>query len=307
MNLLLGRLLPVVLVFILGSLWGLHFSLIKIASESDLPPPLITAVITFGVSLVYIAVAIGRRRYPAFSRGPLGFYALCALLGYVLPIFVELFVARHMAAGLLTLVVSTTPLFTLVIALTTKTENVSPKRISGVAVGAVAAAMILVPRALGSSSAVFEWALLAFAVPLSYGIFHNYAATAWPEGLDTWQVGCGQMVMALVMMLPLYLLFSDRGLPDLSHWRQVHWAIAAMIVFAVAEVYLYFTIIRMAGAVVVSLSNFITIAAGVVWGMLIFNEQPSWWDWICVAILMLSLALVVDYRKTTATQPPSET
>lgn len=297
MNPLLGRLLPVVLVFILGSLWGLHFSLIKIASESDLPPPLITTVITFGVSLVYLAISIGRRRYPAFSRGPLGFYALCAFLGYVLPIFVELFVARHMAAGLLTLVVSTTPVFTLIIALTVKTERVSSRRILGVAVGAAAAAMILVPRAFGAGSAVFEWALLAFTVPVSYGTFHNYAARAWPAGLDTWQVGCGQMVMAMLMMAPLYLFFSDPLAPDLSHWRQVHWAIAAMIVFAVAEVYLYFTIIRIAGAVVVSLSNFITIAAGVVWGMLIFNEQPSWWDWICVAILMFSLALVVEYRK----------
>ncbi|MEX1032856.1 MAG: EamA family transporter, partial [Cellvibrionaceae bacterium] len=120
---------------------------------------------------------------------------------------------------------------------------------------------------------------------------------AWPEGLDTWQVGCGQMAMALAMMVPLYLLFSDSLTPDFSHWRQVHWAIIAMIVFAVMEVYLYFTIIRMAGAVVVSLSNFITIAAGVVWGMLIFNEQPGWWDWICVAILMLSLGLVIELRR----------
>lgn len=293
----LRRLLPVFLVFILGSLWGLHFSLIKIASESDLPPPLITVITTLGVSLVYIFVSIGRGRYPVIARAPLSFYALCAFLGYVLPIFVELFVARHMDAGLLTLVVSTTPIFTLLIALQSKTERVSPKRIAGVALGACAAAMILLPRAFVSTSAVLVWVLLAFAVPVSYGIFHNYAAKAWPVGLDAWQVGCGQMVMALAMMLPLYLLFSDPLTPDFTHWRQVHWAIAAMILFAVIEVYLYFTIIRMAGAVVVSLSNFITIAAGVIWGMLIFGEQPSWWDWLCVAILMLSLGLVIEYRK----------
>ncbi|MGQ9424770.1 DMT family transporter [Gilvimarinus sp. F26214L] len=291
------RLLPVILVFILGSLWGLHFSLIKIASESDLPPPLITVVTTLGVSLVYILIGLSRGRYPVFAPAPVVFYASCALLGYVLPIFVELFVARHMAAGLLTLIVSTTPVFTLVMALTAKTEPVSPKRMLGVAVGAGAAAMILLPRAFGTASAGFSWVALAFIVPLSYGIFHNYVARAWPEGMDTWQVGAGQMVAALVMMLPLYLLFADPLTPDFSSWRQVHWAIAAMIVFAVAEVYLYFTIIRMAGAVVVSLSNFITIAAGVIWGMLIFNEQPTAWDWICVAILMLSLGLVIEYRK----------
>jgi drug/metabolite transporter (DMT)-like permease len=295
-NSTLPRLLPVILVFILGSLWGLHFSLIKICSESDLPPPLITVVTTLGVSLVYVVISIGRGRYPVIARAPLRFYALCALLGYVLPIFIELFVARHMDAGLLTLIVSTTPVFTLLIALGAKTERVSPRRIGGVAVGAVAAAMILLPHAFTAGSAVLSGVLLAFVVPVSFGIFHNYAAKAWPKGLDTWQVSSGQMGMALAMMLPLYLLFSDPLLPDLGNWRQVHWAIAAMILFAVAEVYLYFTIIRMAGAVVVSLSNFVTIAAGVIWGMLIFSEQPGWWNWVCVAILMLSLGLVIEVR-----------
>lgn len=295
-----GRLLPVFLVFVLGSLWGLHFSLIKICSESDLPPPLITVFTTLGVSAVYIGVALARGRYPTFARAPLGFYVLCALLGYVLPIFVELFVARHMAAGLLTLIVSTTPIFTLGIALMSNTEAVSPKRILGVAVGAAAAAMILLPRTLGGTVAAAGWVVLAFVVPVSYGIFHNYVARAWPAGLDTWQVGCGQMVMALAIMLPLYLGFSDPLMPDLTNWRQVHWAIAAMIAFAVVEVYLYFTIIRIAGAVVVSLSNFITIAAGVVWGMLIFNERPGWWDWTCVAILMISLILVIEFRRGVA-------
>lgn len=297
MNSVLARVLPVILVFILGSLWGLHFSLIKIASESELSPPLITVITTLGVSVVYMGIGVGRGRFPVIARAPLSFYALCALLGYVLPIFVELFVARHMDAGLLTLVVSTTPIFTLLIALATKTERVSPRRSLGVAVGAGAAALILLPRAFTSTSAVIGWALLAFTVPVSYGIFHNYVAKSWPEGMDTWQVGCGQMVVALAMMLPLYLLFAEPLTPDFTYWRRVHWAIAAMVVFAVAEVYLYFTIIRMAGAVVVSLSNFITIAAGVIWGMLIFDEQPGWWDWTCVALLMLSLGLVIEYRK----------
>jgi len=291
-----SRLLPVLLVFVLGSLWGLHFSLIKIASESEMTPPLVTVLTTLGVSLIYIAISLGRRRFPRLAPAALRFYACCALLGYVLPIFIELFVARHMAAGLLTLIVSTTPVFTLVIALLSRTEPVSPRRMLGVAVGAAAAAMILLPRAM-ASAAVLSWVLLAFLVPLGYGIFHNYVAHAWPAGQDTWQVGAGQMIMALAMMLPLYLIFADPLRPDFSQWQQVHWAIAAMIVFAVMEVWLYFTIIRIAGAVVVSLSNFITIAAGVIWGMLIFGEQPGLWDWICVAILMLSLVLVVEMRR----------
>src|SRR5690606_6926384 len=123
---------------------------------------------------------------------------------------------------------------------------------------------------------------------------------AWPVGMDTWQVGAGQMTAALLMMLPLYLFFGGSTEPTAELAQSVYWAIVAMVAFAILEVYLYFTIIRMAGAVVVSLSNFVTIAAGVMWGMLIFAEQPGLWDWLCVAVLMLSLAMVVQYRQTGA-------
>lgn len=298
MNSSLQRLLPVFLVFVLGSLWGLHFSLIKIASESGLPPAQVTVMITFGVSGIYLLIGLLRRRLPVFNLGSIRFYLLCALLGYVLPIFVELFVARHMAAGLLTLIVSTTPIFTLVLALMLKTEAVSRGRIVGVAVGAMAAVLILLPQLVGSGSTSSAMIILTFVVPCCYGLFHNYVAKVWPTGMDTWQVGAGQMTAALLMMLPLYLAFAGPSTLQVEPARTVYWAIAAMIVFAVLEVYLYFTIIRMAGAVVVSLSNFVTIAAGVMWGMLIFAEQPGLWDWLCVAVLMLSLAMVIQYRKS---------
>lgn len=291
------RLLPVVLVFVLGSLWGLHFSLIKIVSESGLAAPLVTAVITCGVSVIYLLISLLRRRLPPFTGTAIVFYASCAVLGYVLPIIVELFVARHMAAGLLTLIVSTTPIFTLFLALMLNTEAVSKQRIAGIAVGAVAALLILLPQVTGAGSTPAALIILTVAVPLSYGLFHNYVARAWPTGMDTWQLGAGQMTLALLMMLPLYLAFHGTSVPAVDVGRAAWLAIAAMIVFAVLEVYLYFTIIRMAGAVVVSLSNFVTIAAGVMWGMLIFAEQPGLWDWLCVAVLMLSLAMVIQPAK----------
>lgn len=294
----LQRLLPVILVFVLGSLWGLHFSLIKIASESGLAPAQITVMITFGVSSIYLVIGLLRKRLPVFGPRPVRFYLGCALLGYVLPIFVELFVARHMAAGLLTLIVSTTPIFTLLLALMLKTEAVSRKRIAGVATGAAAAVLILLPQVVGSGPASAAMITLTFVVPLSYGIFHNYVAKAWPAGMDTWQVGAGQMTAALLLMLPLYLVFGSSSESAMRVEPAVYWAIVAMTIFAVLEVFLYFTIIRLAGAVTVSLSNFVTIAAGVMWGMLIFAEEPGLWDWLCVAVLMLSLAMVIQFRKT---------
>jgi len=291
------------LVFLLGCLWGLHFSLIKICSESGLAPAAVTFYTTLGVSALFLIISALRRQLPYFQRKHIIFYALCSVFGYLLAIFIELLVAQYMDAGLLTLIVSTTPLFTLVFALINKTEPVSPRRIAGVGVGCVAMGMILLPQTTISAD-ILGWIGLAFLVPVSYGIYHNYVASRWPADSDTWQVASGEMIVALLLLAPLFATFGEPAQSPLVNgdaaWRSVYWVIMIMVVFAAMEVFLYFTIIKRAGAVVVSLSNFVTIAAGVIWGMIIFGERPGLWSWVSVAVLMIALALVIER------QPPGQ-
>lgn len=291
-----SRTLSVTLVFILGSLWGLHFSLIKICSESGLSALTVLTLSTIGVALAFIVISALRKSLPRCSWHHLGFYFLCALLGYSGPILIELAVAQHMEAGLLTLVVSTTPLITLAIATLLKTERVGRKGLLGVLLGSAAIFMLVIPKLNGSHSISWQILLTTFLVPLCYGIYHNYVARFWPKDSNTWQVASGEMLVALLFVLPIFLYQGGDIFPQ-QHWQNVHWIIVVMVVFAVLEVYLYFEIIRLAGAVTVSLSNFVTIAAGVIWGMLIFAERPSWWQWMCVALLMLALYLVLGNRQ----------
>ena len=98
------------LLVILGSTWGLHFSIIKIASESGLGAEGIAAFTTAGVLLCLALISAGRRKWPSPTKSGLIFFAVCALLGWVLPLLIELTVARHLSAGLLTLIVSTATL-----------------------------------------------------------------------------------------------------------------------------------------------------------------------------------------------------
>ena len=48
------------LLFLLGSIWGLHFSIIKIAAESELAYSGIAAITTFGVFPGLTAIALAR-------------------------------------------------------------------------------------------------------------------------------------------------------------------------------------------------------------------------------------------------------
>lgn len=287
---------PLFLVFVLGSLWGLHFSLIKICSESGLSHFSILTATAAGVALSFGAMSLLRRQLPRISLRHCRFYFLCALLGYVGPILIELVVAKHMAAGILTLIVSTAPIFTLIVAVLIKTDAVGPAGIVGMGLGGIAITTLLVPQVSGIDSIAMRWFALTFLVPIAYGIYHNYVSKDWPADSNVWQVATGEMVVALVMLLPFLIPYAE-PLTVQGGFRAVHWAMLALVMCAVVEVYLSFEIIRLSSAVTVSLSNFVTIAAGVVWGMLFFGERPGVWDWTCVAVLMFALHLVIKSRQ----------
>lgn len=91
-------------------------------------------------------------------------------------------------------------------------------------------------------------------------------------------------------MVPVYLVSDGATLPRLS-WTGAEWAILLMILFSTVEIYLYFEIVRLSGAVFVSQASFITVPTGVLWGMILFGEQHD--SWILFSVLLLALSLIL--------------
>jgi drug/metabolite transporter (DMT)-like permease len=105
-------------------------------------------------------------------------------------------------ASVLTLVVSSTPLFTVALAIAFRSDTVSLSRVLGIVFGTLSTALILVPAALGITDIPVFWILVAFIVPLSYSADHVYITRAWPQGSDSYQRGCGEALLALAMLAP---------------------------------------------------------------------------------------------------------
>lgn len=288
--------LPLFYLVILGTSWGLHFSFIKLAAESGLSYSGIAAVTTAGVAILTLLISALRRRMPRFDMQHLRFYFVAALLGYVAPFLIELHSSVHMPASVLTLVVSSSPLFTVLIAMLFRSDTITMRGLTGIIVGTLSAALILVPSAIGLTGIPVFWILVAFLVPLIYAADHNFIAKLWPAGSDSYQLGCGESLVALAMLLPLYLwqgVIVDLDVP----FGSGHIAIIVMVGFALIEIFLYFEIIRLAGPIFVSQTNFITVAAGVLWAMYIFGERPSQWLWLSAALLALALYIITTDKK----------
>ena len=290
-------LLPLALLIILGLSWGLHFPIIKFAARSGLPYSGIAAAIICGVALALLAINVVRRRLPEFRRRHLRFYLVCAILGYLVPYFLSLFAVGRIDAGMLTLITSTSPILTLCLATIVGAERMTRARVTGIGLGLASVLFLVVPQFGGMDSVTLTAIAVAFGVPASYSSYHVYLSKRWPPGSDSFQVAGGEAVVALCLMVPVFLATGGSGILHMQ-WTAGHWAILALVAITTVDCYLYFEIVRLAGPVFVSQANFITVVAGVLWGMLLHGERPGEWLWVSLVLLVGSLFMLMRGRRT---------
>jgi drug/metabolite transporter (DMT)-like permease len=286
---------PLVLLIFLGSSWGLYFSLLKIAVLSGISYIGILTLTTVGVGIGMIAIALLRGRKPEFKPNHIIFYLVCALSGYMLPMIAEILVIAHMPAGVLTLIVSIAPLATLLLARVMKTDVINLPRISGILLGAFAVFAVLLPDAHSSEAVAWQWLLIALVVPVSYATHHNFTARYWPDGSDSYQVACGEAIVASLLLIG-FSLFNWQ-LQDLQSWNQGHNAILIMAVISLVDIYIYFELIRLQGPIYTSHANYFMVVSGVLWGMVMFAERPSPLMWFSALLLIVSLYLISSGNK----------
>lgn len=286
---------PIIYLVFLGSSWGLYFSMLKVAALSGISYVGIITLTTLGVAVGMTTIALLRRRKPKFSPRHHLFYLVCALTGYLLPMIVELLVIAHMPAGVLTLIVSMSPLATLMVAWIMRTDTINLSRITGILVGAFAVFAILLPDTHINEAVAWYWMLLTLIVPVSYAIHHNYASRYWPTCSDSYQVACGEAIYAGLAMA-IFAMFHWQW-QDVQSWNQGHSAILFMATIALIDIYIYFELIRLKGPIYTSHANYFMVISGVIWGMVIFAERPSPLMWISALLLVTSLYLV-GRRKT---------
>jgi drug/metabolite transporter (DMT)-like permease len=65
-----------------------------------------------------------------------------------------------------------------------------------------------------------------------------------------------------------------------------------MALISLIDIYIYFELIRLEGPIFTSHANYFMVVSGVLWGMVIFAEQPSSLMWVSAALLIASLYLV---------------
>ena len=198
----------------LGAGWGITQPLAKIAvSEGYRHFGIIfwqQAITAVALSLVLLAQ---RRPLPAIGRRQMGFFALIAVIGTILPNTASYQAAVHLPAGILAILLSLVPMFAFPVALGFGVDRFGWGRLAGLGLGAAGVLLIVAPAAGLPDPAMAAFVPLALVAPLCYAFEGNIVQRWGTAGLDAIQVLAGASAMSVAISLPLALIRSELVAP----------------------------------------------------------------------------------------------
>ena len=279
------------LLLVLGASWGLQFTLLKICVDARLGEFGILAGSLVLLAALYALLLTGRRAWFRPTWRHARFFLISATLGFVVPLGCVILAARDLPAGLIVLHESLTPVFIVLLALAVRSEAVSPRKVAAVAVGMSGVLLVLWPEVIGLGGSPAASLLFAFLIPIAYGADAIYVASRWPDDLSCVQVVAGEMIAGALLSLPLFLMSGE----PVSFATASAVGRSALLIFVLVtfiETYLYFHLLRNAGALFISIGSFIALFAGILWGMVLNGESHPASVWLAVALVVLALYLV---------------
>ena len=278
----------IALLFILSSLWALHFSLVKLVEADDSPLTILVSLLAVLCFLFFILLFFQKKLFKFTFRKSL-FFSVAGMLAYVIPLSVEFVVAPKIEAGILTLIISVVPVFTLIVIWIFRLLNITTKLVIGTLSGLVGLVILLYGNNYNNTSANI-WAVYALIIPLSYAFDAIFMEKFWPRNLDSTQVAFGESIASLIFVIILSIFYGNE-LYDHYQWLTVpNFWILAFVTFI--EVWLFFYILNKVGAVFVNLSSYLVMPAGFLWGFLIFGETFTFIKFISTLLIGISIFMI---------------
>ena len=277
----------IALLFVLSSLWALHFSLVKLVDADDSPLTILVALLAVLCALFFILLLFQNKLFKFTLKKSL-FFSVAGMFAYIIPLSVEFIVAPKIEAGILTLIVSAVPVFTLIVIWIFRLLNVTVKLVIGTLSGL--AGLLILFYGNNDNTSVSIWTVYALIIPLSYAFDAIFMEKFWPRNLDSTQVAFGESTASLIFVILLSIFYENKYYDHFQWFTIPSFWILAFVTFI--EVWLFFYILNKVGAVFVNLSSYLVMPAGFIWGYVFFGESFTLIKFIstlfiCISILML--------------------
>lgn len=279
------------LVLAVGLVWGLTPALSRMASGLG-SNPLGLAIWVNGISAgLCLGIAAYRGKLPWLRWSEVMFFVYWAVLAGILQRMTTFFVTEHVEAAMLSLIVTLQGFMVFAFAAATKMEKATPRRLFGLLIGLIGVSLVLFTRFDMADGAQNAWLLFALLLPLLFALEAIFLAGKRPQHVDLFAAVGLMMGISTLLMLPWAYATGDLMSLD-PKIGQLEILVLLMGIAGACSLLLAFHLIAKAGAVFYSQSAYTMTIAGVLWGMLLLNEELSALAWLAFVIVVIGMYLV---------------
>lgn len=286
-----GKLIIILLIFLLSSVWGINFAMNKYVMLQGTPLWDYACLQALGTAIVLLVFSRVRNISFRCSAEYRRYYFYSAVWGIVIPNTMLYYVAPHLFTSELALIVNTVPLIVYPLALFTKVEQFSYRRLSGLFIGIVGMSLVILSGARWVDFKITGWFFMALLCPLCYAICTVYVAKYRPPQGHSITLSMGMLLTASILLSPMVLLSLYKHVMFYISWK-IMMFIILNIIFSGMGYALIFELIYLVGPVSYSLVNVATVLMAMFWGWVFFLEPLSHHLLIAVILIVGAIFLV---------------
>lgn len=288
--------LPYLLIFFIGTTWGMMFSFARMAVELGASPMGLTFWQAFGGGLVLLIFCLIRRKSPIFKRQYLKHYIVIALAGTAIPGTLFFYAAAHVPAGILAITIALVPMITYVVTWSLRIDAFQARRFSGIFLGFCAILLLSVPDTSLPGPGMVKWVMICLIASCFYAIEGIYLEVKVPEGTDLIALLSVSLFTTAIIMLPV--IYHQDAFVKLAYpFGKLEWVLMAIALVSSSAYAAFLYAVHMAGAVFATMAGYIITISGVFWGILFFQEVHSNWVWAALVLMLAGMALVTPRAK----------
>ncbi|MDE2693696.1 MAG: DMT family transporter [Paracoccaceae bacterium] len=289
--------LPWLILGYMGIVWGLSFSLSKMAVGLGGTPIGLTFWTCLLTGLMLLFYTIIRGQKIRFRLKDLQIILLLAFLGAMLPNMFFYYAAAHVSAGILSITITVVPIATYALSFILKLEAISARRITGVFFGVGAILVLVLPENSLPNKSEVIWIIVACLSSISYALENITLAIRGIDGIGPVRLSCGINLLA-ALILGVFSYFTDNFMPVPLPVTTLTWTILGISLIGATAYTLFVLTIANSGPLFASQVAFLVTISGVLWGMLIFGETHSSWVWLSLVLMLIGMSLVSPKRKS---------
>jgi drug/metabolite transporter (DMT)-like permease len=278
---------------LLAAIWGASFLFIREAAH-DFGPLALMFLRSFLAGIVLLAMMVAMRNLPDL-RSRWRAFLIMGTINAALPFTLIAFSELTITASLASILNSTTPLWTALVASIWLGEKLTPQKILGLLLGVIGVAVLVggSPLEFNSDYLIAVFAMLTAA--FLYGIGTVYAAQH-VKGIPAVHAAIGQLLGAsLILVLP-----AAATIPETAPSTSAVLALLALVLLSTSLAYLlYFFLLQNVGPTNTAATIFLVPVFGTIWGVIFFNEPFNLGMLIGMALILMSIGLVlgIKFRK----------